>query len=84
MVVAAFITEKGGVGKTSVTLGVASAARAAGRRVLVVDADPQGSATFVLGVDDDFDGTVEGRFVEALVAPKPGGAAAAIVPSSWS
>lgn len=84
MVVAAFITEKGGVGKTSVTLGVASAARAQGRRVLVVDADPQGSATFVLGVGDDGTETAEGRFVQALEAPRPGGAAAAIVQSSWT
>ncbi len=79
VVVAAFITEKGGVGKTSVTLGVASAARAAGRRVLVVDADPQGSASFVLGVSGS-----EGQLVGALEAPKPGGAASVIVPSAWS
>jgi chromosome partitioning protein len=80
VVVAAFITEKGGVGKTSVTLGVASAARSAGRRVLVVDADPQASATYVLGASDD----AAGRFVSALEAPRPGGAAGCVVPSRWS
>ena len=80
MVVAAFITEKGGVGKTSVALGVASAARAAGRRVLVVDADPQGSATLVLGVDADH----EARLVDALDAPKAGAAAACVVQTTWS
>jgi len=79
VVVAAFITEKGGVGKTSVTLGVASAARAAGRRVLVVDADPQGSASYVLGASG-----ADARLVAALEAPKPGGAAASITESSWS
>ncbi len=47
----AFVNQKGGVGKTTVTLGLASAARAAGHRVLVVDLDPQGASTWVLGHD---------------------------------
>jgi len=47
----AVLNQKGGVGKTTVTLGLASAAGAGGRRVLVIDMDPQGSATWVLGVD---------------------------------
>lgn len=41
---------KGGVGKTSVTLGLASAARAAGIPTLVVDMDPHADATTGLGV----------------------------------
>lgn len=49
----AVLNQKGGVGKTTVTLGLASAAGAAGQRVLVVDMDPQGSASWVLGVDPD-------------------------------
>jgi cellulose biosynthesis protein BcsQ len=44
------------VGKTTVTLGLASAALAAGRRALVVDLDPQASSTWVLGHDPDADG----------------------------
>ena len=47
----AILNQKGGVGKTSVTLGLASAAQAAGQRVLVVDLDPQASSTWVLGLE---------------------------------
>lgn len=40
---------KGGVGKTSITLGLASAALASGLRTLVVDLDPQADTTLSLG-----------------------------------
>ncbi len=76
----AVLTEKGGVGKTTVTLGLASAAQAAGDRVLVVDFDPQASSSMVLGVDP---GEARGRMREALDAPRPGGAAGSIVESCW-
>lgn len=42
--------QKGGVGKTTVILGLADAMNRAGLRVLVVDADPQANATANLGV----------------------------------
>src|SRR3954454_22831444 len=53
--IAALLNQKGGVGKTTVTLGLASAAAQAGDRVLVVDLDPQGSSTWVLGYDPSAD-----------------------------
>ncbi len=65
--------QKGGVGKTSTTLGLASAARAAGARVLVMDLDPQANATDVLlgGPPED---TNPGSY-GVLADPKRGGAA---------
>jgi chromosome partitioning protein len=44
----AFVSEKGGVAKTTTTLNVAAGLAARGRRVLVVDTDPQGNASHVL------------------------------------
>jgi chromosome partitioning protein len=53
--IAALLNQKGGVGKTTVALGLASAANHAGHRVLVVDLDPQASSTWVLGHDPHAD-----------------------------
>ncbi|MET0910651.1 MAG: ParA family protein, partial [Ilumatobacteraceae bacterium] len=47
----AILNQKGGVGKTTVTLGLVSAAAAAKKKVLVVDLEPQASSTWVLGHD---------------------------------
>ena len=54
--VIAITNQKGGVGKTttSVNLGVGLAAQ--GKKVLLVDADPQGSLTVSLGVKKANDG----------------------------
>jgi chromosome partitioning protein len=44
----ALINQKGGVGKTTETFNLARVAVNAGRRVLVIDADPQGNLTGIL------------------------------------
>jgi chromosome partitioning protein len=73
----ALVNQKGGVGKTTVTLGLASAAQTAGHSVLVVDLDPQGASSWVLGVDPS---DVAQSTAEVLAR---GSVGVAVVESSW-
>lgn len=76
----AVLNQKGGVGKTTTTLGLASAAWAREVPTLVVDLDPQANATWTLGVDPDRSNLGTG---DALSANRDGSAADMIVPSGW-
>lgn len=49
--IVAFFNQKGGTAKTTSTLNVGAALAERGRRVLVVDLDPQASLTMALGAD---------------------------------
>jgi len=73
----ALCNQKGGVGKTATTLGLASALSAQGRNVLIVDVDPQGNSTTGLGVEitdgmmttfDLMNRTASGSAADAVIA----------------
>ncbi|HXV93685.1 MAG TPA: ParA family protein [Pseudonocardia sp.] len=78
MQVVATLSLKGGVGKTTVALGLAGAAQQHGVRTLVVDLDPQANATIALDV-----GPTTATVADVLDEPRPSLLRRAIAPSGW-
>ena len=70
---------KGGVGKTTVTLGLASAAFSRGLRTLVVDLDPQSDVSTGM----DVEANSEANIADVLENPREKTLRKAIVPSGW-
>ncbi|MCR4962166.1 MAG: AAA family ATPase [Lachnospiraceae bacterium] len=56
--------QKGGVGKTTSSINLSAAIAATGKKVLVVDADPQGNTTSGLGVEKN---TLEDTLYELMI-----------------
>ena len=84
MTISVVANQKGGVGKTLVTTGCAHAAAAAGKKVLVIDTDTQGSLTGQIAdytidappprsLADVLDRQTQTPLVEAVVASKRAG-----------
>jgi chromosome partitioning protein len=77
----ALCNQKGGVGKSTTTFHLARAAVQAGRRVLVVDNDPQGNLTSIAAaeaVDED-----QAGLADALSSRAPETIRDVIVPGVW-
>lgn len=77
----ALCNQKGGVGKSTTTFHLARAAVLQGRRVLVVDNDPQGNLTAVAAAEPV--GEDQAGLADALSARAPETVADVIVPGVW-
>jgi chromosome partitioning protein len=79
--------QKGGVGKTTTVVNLASLMGLAGHRILIVDLDPQGNATSGLGIDrsrleqSTYDGIIDGADITRLIV-RAGSDPVDVVPSA--
>lgn len=82
MLTVAFTNQKGGVGKTSTVVGLASALVRQGQRVLCIDLDPQADLTTWLGLDPLDDGQLNVN--DVIYNGERGAASKAVQHVSWA
>lgn len=76
MTVIAVASQKGGVAKSTTAVSLGSALASSGRRVLVIDVDPQSTATSALGNSKDLERSIHGVLLSDLPAEQ------AIIPTT--
>lgn len=78
MPVISILSLKGGVGKTSVTLGLAGSATVRGLATLVIDLDPQGNATSLLATHES-----KSSVADVLAHPSKASVESALTQCEW-